>query len=149
MFETNLTRRQVLAGAGSLALAAVLHAPVARADTVDAARLAVLSALLAAVACGPAGGMTEEVASAYVDRFSAYYADADPYLRAYADEALDDIDATGIRLLDAPAALAEITTWAGEGGNPARAAAALDLTNLAFEEDEARQAGYALTRSGS
>jgi hypothetical protein len=147
MFEANLTRRQMLAGAGGLGLAALLHAPVARADVAEAARLATLTTLLAAVACGPAGGMTEEVASAYVARFSTYYADADPYFRVYADEALDDIDATGFRLLDPPAALAEITTWAAEGGNPVRAAAALDLTNLAFEEDEARQAGYALTRS--
>jgi len=147
MFDTSLTRRQLLIGAGGLGLAALLHAPVARADAVDAARLATLTTLLAAVACGPARGMTDQLAGAYVERFSAYYGEADPHFRAYADAALDDIDATGIRLLDGPAAFAEVEAWAAKGGAPARAAAALDLTNLAFEEDEARQAGYALTRS--
>src|SRR5215208_3902635 len=148
MFNTmDLTRRQLLVAAGGMSLAMLLHAPPARADAVDPARLVILTALLGAVACGPAGGMTDGLASAYVDRYSAYYTEADPHFRAYADAALDEIGATGIGLLDSPAALAEIHAWGEDGGHGARAAAALDLTNLSFEEDEARQAGYALTRT--
>jgi hypothetical protein len=144
---TDLTRRQLLIAAGGIGLAAFLQASPARSDTPDAARLATLAALLGAVACGPAAGMTDAVASAYVERFAASYAGADPHFRAYADGALDEIGATGIRLLDAPAGYAELQSWANDGRHAARAAAALDLTNLAFEDDDSRQAGYALTRS--
>jgi hypothetical protein len=143
--RADLTRRQLLVYAGGISLAVLLHAPP-RADAAETARLATLAALLSAVACGPAAGLTDGVASAYVDRYSTYYAEADPYFRTYADTALDEIAATDIALLDPPAALAAIRAW-GDGEHPARAAAALDLTNLVFEEDEARQVGYALTRS--
>jgi hypothetical protein len=143
----DLTRRQLLVAAGGLTLAALLHAPPVMADGADAERLATLAALLAAVACGPGGDMTDDVASAYVERYSVYRIEADPHFRAYADAALDEIDATGFGLLDPPAALAEIRCWAEEGRHAARAAAALDLTKLCFEEDEARQVGYAFSRS--
>jgi hypothetical protein len=143
----DLTRRQLLVVAGAMGLAALLHSPPS-ADASETTRLATLAALLAAVACGPAAGMTEGVISAYVDRYSAYYAEeADPYFCAYADAALDEIAATGIGLLDPPTALAEIGSWAEDGQHAARAAAALDLTKLVFEEHEAQQVGYALTRS--
>src|SRR5689334_7497288 len=91
--RTELTRRRFLLVAGGVGVAAFLRAaPSASADdTADAARLATLAALLSAVACGPAGGMTEGVVQAYVDRYAAYSADADPYFRSYADAALDDI----------------------------------------------------------
>jgi hypothetical protein len=141
----------LLVAAGALSLAAWVPATPVRADTAaddaDAARRATLAALLAAVACGPGGGMTDEVASAYVDRYSVYQTEADPHFRAYAGAALDEIGATGIGLLDPPAALAEIRSWAEDGKHAARAAAALDLTRLCFEEDEARQVGYAFSRS--
>ena len=147
--RTDVTRRQLLAIAGGMSLAAFLHAaPQAKAeDAADAARLATLATLLAAVACGPAAGMNDGVVNAYVESYSTYRADADPFFGTYADAALDEIAATGIAQLDPPAALAEIRAWADDGQHAARAAAALDLTNLVFEEDEARQAGYTLTRS--
>jgi hypothetical protein len=145
--KTDLTRRQLLVCAGGMSLAAfVHHAPGARAEeTADAARLATLAALLSAVACAPAAGMPDGVVHAYIERYSAYQAESDPYFRAYADAALDEIGATGIGLLDPPAALAEIRSWAEDGRYAHRAAAALDLTQLSFEEDEARQVGSALT----
>jgi hypothetical protein len=136
----------LLVYAGGVSLAVLLHAPP-RADAAETARLATLAALLSAVACGPAAGMSDGVASAYVDRYSAYYAEADPYFRTYADTALDEIATTDIGLLDPPAAFVAIRAWGEDGEHAARAAAALDLTNLVFEDDEARQAGYALTRS--
>ena len=145
--KTDLTRRHLLAYAGGLSLAALLHTtPNATADeAADAARLATLATLVSAVACGPAAGMTDGVVEAYVAGYAAYRAEADPYFLAYANAALDDIGATGIRLLDPPAALAEIRSWGEDGRHAERAAAALDLTHLAFEEDEVRQVGYALT----
>ena len=147
--KTDVTRRQLLAIAGGMSLAAFLHAaPPAKAeDTADAARLATLAALLSAVACGPAAGMNDGVVNAYVESYSTYRADADPFFAAYADAALDEIAATGIAQLDPPAALAELRTWADDGQNAPHAAAALDLTHLAFEEDEARQVGYVLSAS--
>jgi hypothetical protein len=144
---TDLTRRQLLVAAGGMSLAMLLHAPPARANAVDPARLATLTALLGAVACGPADGLTDDMASAYVGRFAAYHPEADPYFRAYADAALDEIGATDIGLLDSPAALEQLKAWAGDGRHAARAAAAVTLTTLAFEEVEAHQAGYALTGS--
>jgi hypothetical protein len=141
------TRRQLLVAVGGVSLAALLHVPPALADDPEPARLATLAALLAAVAYGPGGELTGDVAAAYVERYATYRDQADPYMRAYADASLDEIGATGITLLDPPAAFAAIRSWAEDGTHAARAAAALDLTKLSFEEDEARQAGYALTRS--
>ena len=141
-----LTRRQLLVGAGGMSLAILLRATRADAeDPADAARLATLATVLSAVACGPAAGMTDGVVAAYVDRYAAYHAEADPHFCAYADAALDDIGGTGIALLDPPAALAEIRSWAEDSRYTGRAASALDLAHLTFEEDEARQVGYALT----
>ena len=139
------TRRHLLVAAGGVGLAAVFHTPPARADDADSTRLATLAALLAAVACGPGGGMTDDIASAYLERYSAFREQADPYFVVYADASLDELGATGIALLDPPAALAAIRSWGEDGQHAARAAAALDLTRLCFEEDDARQAGYALS----
>lgn len=143
-----MTRRQLLAIAGGMSLAAFVHAaPQAKAeDTADAVRLATLATLLSAVACGPAAGMNDGVVNAYVESYSTYRADADPIFGTYADAALDEIAATGIAQLDPPAALAEIRAWA-DGQDAPRAAAALELTHLAFEEDDARQVGYVLSAS--
>jgi hypothetical protein len=145
--RTDTTRRQLLVAAGGVSLAALFYPPPVRADDADRARLATLTALFAAVACGPGGETTDDIASAYVERYAAFHEQADPHFRAHADAALDEIGATGIGLLDPPAALATIRSWGEDGQHAVRAAAALDLTRLCFEEDEARQAGYALSRS--
>ena len=147
-----MTRRQLLVAAGGLTVAALLRSSSARADddvagAAEAARLATLAALLAAVATGPAGGMNDAIAAAYVDGYRAYRADADPVYLAYADATLDEIGATGIGGLEPQAAFAELVAWSEEGRCAALAAAALDLTTLTFGEDEARQAGYSLSRS--
>lgn len=144
--NAGLTRRRLLVTVGGVTVAAFLCPSAVLADDDVAAapraeRPATLAALLAAVAAGPAGGMNDGVIAAYVERYSAYRAEADPVFVAYADAALDDIGATGIGRLEPPAALAQIRSWAEDGQHAARAAAALDLTRLAFEEDEARQAG--------
>lgn len=149
--STDITRRQLLAAAGGVSLAVLLHAPPARArgaeGGADGARLATLTALLAAMGCGPAAGMTPELAAVYVERYSAHMDAADPFLRAYAEAALDDLDRTGIAGREPAAAYAQLEAWARDGRHATRAAAALDLTNLPFDDDEARQAGYALVRS--
>lgn len=144
MFQT--TRRQLLITAGGVSVAALFRAPPVIAEDLDATRLATLTALLAAVACGP-GEFTGDVASAYVERYAAFHDQADPCFTAYADAALDEIGGTGVTMLDPPAAYAAIRSWGEDGQHAARAAAALDLTRLSFEEDEARQVGYALSRS--
>ena len=149
--RADVTRRQLLIAAGGLTVAALMHSSPARAEhdagAADAARLATLGALLAAVATGPAGGMNDAIAAAYVNGYRAYRADADPVFLAYADETLDEIGATGIGGLKPQAAFAELVAWSEDGRHAALASAALDLTQLAFGEDETRQAGYSLSRS--
>src|SRR3954447_4770003 len=150
--RADVTRRQLLVAAGGLTVVALLRPSRVCADedvagATEAARLATLAALVAAVAAGPAGGMDDAVAAAYVDRYRAYCADADPAFAAYANATLDEVGASGIGRLEPQAALAELVAWGKEGRGAGLAAAALDLTNLTFGEDEARQAGYALSRS--
>jgi hypothetical protein len=150
--RADVTRRQLLVAAGGLTVAALIRTSPARADhdaagAAEAARLATLAALLAAVATGPAGGMDDAIAAAYVTGYRAYRADADPLFLAYADATLDEIGATGIGALEPQAAYAELVAWSVDGRRAALAAAAVDLTQLAFGEDEARQAGYSLSRS--
>ena len=147
-----MTRRQLLVAAGGLTVVALLPPSRARADdgvagAADAVRFATLAALLAAVATGPAGGMDDAVAAAYVDRYRAYCAEADPVFVAYADATLDEVAATGIGGLEPQAAFAELVAWSEEGRRAGLAAAALGLTQLTFGEDEARQPGYSLSRS--
>jgi hypothetical protein len=147
-----VTRRQLLVAAGGLTVAVLLRPSRAHADddvagAADAARLTTLAALLAAVATGPAGGMDEALSAAYVDCYRAYRADADPVFVAYADATLDEVAATGIGGLEPQAALAELVAWSQDGRRAELAASALDLTHLSFGEDEARQAGYSLSRS--
>ena len=150
--RADVTRRQLLVAAGGLTVAALIRTSPARAEhdvagAADAARLATLGALLAAVATGPAGGMDDAIAAAYVTGYRAYRADADPVFLAYADATLDEIGATGIGGLAPQAAYAELLAWSEDGRRAALAAAALDLTQLTFGEDEARQAGYSFSRS--
>jgi hypothetical protein len=150
--RADVTRRQLLVAAGGLTVVALLRpSRVGAADDVagaaEAARFATLAALLAAVATGPADGMDDAIAAAYVDCYRTYCADADPVFVAYANATLDEVGATGIGGLEPQAALAELVAWGTEGRRAGLAAAALDLTNLTFGEDEARQAGYALSRS--
>jgi hypothetical protein len=147
-----VTRRQLLVAAGGLTVAVLLRPSRAHADddvvgAAEAARFTTLAALLAAVATGPAGGMDDALAAAYVDCYRAYRADADPVFVAYADATLDEVGATGIGALEPHAAMAELVTWSQDGRRAQLAASALDLTHLTFGEDEARQAGYSLSGS--
>jgi hypothetical protein len=150
--QADVTRRQLLVVAGGLTVAALLRASPVRADddvgdVADDRRLATLAVLVAAVAAGPAGGMNDDLIAVYVERYRTYRVAADPHFVAYADAALDDIGSTAIARLAPDEALGRIRSWGEDGQHAARAAAALDLTNLSFEEDEARQAGYSLSRS--
>ena len=146
--RADVTRRQLLIAAGGLTVAALIRTSPARAEhDVEAARLATLAALLAAVATGPARGMDDAIVAAYVAGYRAYHAEGDPVFLAYADATLDEIGATGIGGLEPQAAYAELVAWSTDGRRVALAAAALDLTQLTFGEDEARQAGYSLARS--
>ena len=150
--RADVTRRQLLVAAGGLTVAALIRSSSARAEhdvagAAEAARLATLAALLAAVATGPAGGMNDAIAAAYVAGYRAYHADGDPLFLAYADATLDQIGATGIGALEPQAAFAELVAWSEDGRRAALAAAALDLTQLSFGEDEARQTGYSLSGS--
>ena len=148
-----MTRRQLLVAAGGLTVAVLLRpSPALAGDdgvagAAEAARFTTLAALLAAVATGPAGGMDDPVAAAYVDGYRAYRADADPVFVAYADATLDEVMATGIVGLEPQDALAELVAWSKDGRRAGLAASALDLTHLTFGEDEARQAGYSLSGS--
>jgi hypothetical protein len=150
--RADVTRRQLLVAAGGLSVAALLYSSPARAEhdparAAEAARLATLAALLAAVATGPARGMDGPIAAAYVDRYRAYRTEADPVYLAYLDAALDEIGATGFGRLEPQAAYTELVAWSVDGRRARLAAAGLNLTQLAFDEDEARQVGFSLSRS--
>ena len=146
--KADLTRRQLFVAAGGMTVAPFLRTSPASADgdVGDARRLATLAALVAAAATGPAGGVNDDLVAADVERVRRFRSEADPFFPAYADAALDDINATGFGVLAPIEALAQIRGWGEDGQHAARAAAALDLTHLCFDEDEAKQAGYSVSR---
>ena len=138
-------------GAGFTVLAGryLLSPPVATGDegTLDARRAATLLSVVAAVSLGPAVGLGADERALYGDAFVAYYEAADSHFRGFADATLDDVEAAvpgGYSSLSAGDALTELTRWSTVDGRQSLAAGALVLSDMSFEEDESRQAGYAL-----
>lgn len=116
-------------------------------QTLDARRAGTLASVLAALSLGPAVGLRAEERTLYGDAFAAHYAAADPHFRSFADATLDDVEAAvpgGYSTLSAGDALAELTRWSTTNGRQPLAACALVLAGMSFEEDDARQVGYAL-----
>jgi hypothetical protein len=147
-----MTRRRMLQGTGAALLGAGLLGIAARQaaadDTaLDAPRAAALSALLAALAHGPAPGLDT---AAYRGAFDAYYAVAHEPFRRYADDGLDALSAETAFMLAPPAeAAALMQGWAAEPGHQLLVSRALELGSLSFdEEEEFRSAGLALVTGG-
>ena len=152
MTVNRMTRRRMLQGTGAALLGAGLLGIAARQaaadDTaLDATRAAALTALLAALARGPALGLDT---AAYADRFDAYYRVAHEPFRRYADDGLDALGAETAFMVAPPAeAVALMQDWAGEPGHQLMVSRALELGSLSFEEDESRSAGLALVPGGT
>jgi hypothetical protein len=118
----------------------------------DAPQTATLDTVLSALALGPAAGLGAAERAASLRHFAKRYTHADEHLRAYADAALDELEAGvpgGFSGLDAAAALAQLTAWHGDTTRAPLVASALTLAGLHPDgDDEARQAGFALTLAG-
>lgn len=151
MTAHRMTRRRMLQGTGAALLGAALlgtTAELASADTaLDASRAAALTALLAALAYGPA---PELDTVGYADDFGAYYAEAHAPFRRYADDGLDALAAeTAFMLAPPDEAAALMRGWAVEPDRQLLASRALELGSLSFEEDELKTAGLALVTGGA
>src|SRR5687767_6514710 len=95
MTAHRITRRRMLQGTGAALLGAGLFGTAARQASADPAaldpsRAAALTALLAALASGPA---PELDTAGYADDFGAYYAEAHAPFRRYVEDGLDELGA--------------------------------------------------------
>jgi hypothetical protein len=146
------TRRRMLQGTGAAVLGAGLLGVVARraeadATALDLARAAALTALLAALATGPA---PELDTAAYADDFGAYYAEAQAPFRRYVDDGLDALGAeTAFMAAPPDEAAVLMQAWAAEPGRQLLVSRALELGSLTFREDEFKTAGLALVTGGA
>jgi hypothetical protein len=152
MTAHRMTRRRMLQGTGAALLGAGLLGVAARQAAADSTalgpeRAAALTALLAALAHGPA---PELDTAAYADGFDDYYAVAHEPFRRYADNGLDALGADTAFMVATPAeAAALMQGWAAEPGRQQLVARALELGSLRFEEDEFKSAGLALVTGGT
>ena len=152
MTASRMTRRRMLQGTGAALLGVGLLGVAARQavadDTaLDPTRAAALTALLAALAYGPAPGLDTV---AYADDFDAYYAVAHEPFRRYADDGLDALGAETAFMIATPAEGAALMQgWAAEPGHQLLVSRALELGSLSFQEDELRTAGLALVTGGT
>src|SRR4051794_8191641 len=151
MTAHRMTRRRMLQGTGAALLGAGLLGVVAKqaaADdsALDPTRAAALTALLAALACGPAPTLDT---AAYADDFDAYYATAHVPFRRYVDDGLDAPGAeTAFMVADPADAVALMQDWALDPDRQLLVSRALELGSLTFEESELKQAGLALVTGG-
>ena len=151
MTASRMTRRRMLQGTGAALLGAGLLGVVAKraaADdsALDPTRAAALTALLAALAQGPAPGLDTV---AYADDFDAYYTVAPEPFRRYADDGLDALGAETAFMVAPPSdAAALMLDWAVEPDQQLLVSRALELGSLRFEEDEFRSVGLALVTGG-
>jgi hypothetical protein len=140
-----LTRREALQGAGASLLGLVLAGPAsAYADDgtgagLDPAHAATLTAVVAALAQGPAAGVDPD---AYTAGFTAFYRDSEPAFQHHAALALERL--APLAAMDAASAYAELQIMTLDPGRQLDAADALTLGGLSFEADDLRQAGYYL-----
>lgn len=152
MTASRLTRRRMLQSTGAAVLGAGLLGVVAKQaaadDTaLDLARAAALTALLAALAHGPAPALDT---AAYADDFDAFYAAAPQPFRRYADDGLDALGAEPRFMAAGPAeAAALMQDWAVEPDRQLLVSRALELGSLTFEESELKPAGLAIVTGGT
>jgi len=152
MTAHRITRRRMLQGTGAALLGAGLFGTAARQASADPAaldpsRAAALTALLAALASGPA---PELDTAGYADDFGAYYAEAHAPFRCYVADGLDELGAEPAFMLAPPdEAAALMQRWAAEPGHQLLASRALELGSLTFQEDELKTAGLALVTGGT
>jgi hypothetical protein len=152
MTTRRMTRRRMLQGTGAAILGAGLLGAAARQAEADSTalgpeRAAALTALLAALAHGPA---PELDTAAYAAGFDAHYAAAHEPFRRYVDDGLDALGTEPAFMVATPAEAATLMQgWAAEPGHQLLVSRALELGSLTFEEDEYRTAGLALATGGS
>ena len=152
MTAHRITRRRMLQGTGATLLGMGLLGTAARqasadATALDPSRAAALTALLAALANGPAPELDK---AGYADDFGAYYAEAHAPFRRYVEDGLDELGAEAAFMVAAPdEAAALMQRWAADPGRQPLAARALELGSLTFQEDELKTAGLALVTGGT
>jgi len=152
MTAHRMTRRRMLQGTGAALLGAGLLGAAAGqasadATALDASRAAALTALLAALAYGPA---PELDTARYAGDFGAFYAEAHAPFRRYVDDGLDALGAETAFMLATPdEAAALMQGWAAEPGRQLLASRALELGSLTFQEDELKTPGLALVTGGT
>jgi hypothetical protein len=152
MTAHRITRRRMLQGTGAALLGATLLGTAARqasadASALDPARAAALTALLAALAKGPA---PELDTAAYADDFDAFYGEAHAPFCRYVDDGLDALGAETAFMAAAPDEAAVLRQgWAAEPGRQLLVSRALELGSLTFQEDEFKTAGLALVTGGT
>jgi hypothetical protein len=140
------TRRQALLGAGAALFGIVLLGPrVAVAGepnpamALDPVRAATMTALIAALAVGPAAGVDPE---AYAADFAAFYAASEPPFRGLADGALDRL--TALTSMDPDAGLGALKAMAFDPARRLDVADGLTLAGLTFGDGERSRDGYFL-----
>ena len=151
MLQTHrCTRREALQGAGAaLAGFALLGPREAAAEEVraglelDAARAATMTALVAALAVGPARGIDPE---AYTADFAAFSAAGEPPVRALAEGALDRL--RPLAAMNPEAGLAALTAMAFDPARRLDVADGLALAGLTFDGRERGGADYFLATDG-
>ena len=152
MTAHRFTRRRMLQSTGAAILGAGLLGLTAKQAAADdtalgAARTAALTALLAALACGPAPALDT---AAYAEDFDAYYATAHEPFRRYVDDGLDALGAETAFMVAEPAEAATLMQgWAAEPDRQLLVSRALELGSLTFEECELKMAGLALVTGGT
>jgi hypothetical protein len=141
------TRRSALQGAGAAFVALALFGPrIADAEVVEhgtdlaPTRAATLTALVAALALGPAAGVDPD---AYTTEFAAYYATAEPAFRKLARGTLDRL--AGLAAMEPVDGLAALKTMAFDPARRLELADGLALAGLAFGRADGRGPGYYLT----
>ena len=141
------TRRRALQGAGAAFVALALFGPriadaeVVEPDTILApARAATLTALVAALALGPAAGVDPD---AYTPEFAAYYTAGEPAFRELADSALDRL--AGLAAVEPVAGLEALKAMAFDPTRRLDLADGLALAGLQFGRADGREPGYYLT----
>jgi hypothetical protein len=105
----------------------------------DPARAATMTALVAALAAGPAAGVDPD---AYTADFAAFYAASEPPFRGLADGALDRL--APLAEMGPVAGLAALEAMTFDPARRLDVADGLTLAGLTFGSEERGEAGYVL-----
>jgi hypothetical protein len=140
------TRRRALQGAGAAFIGLALFGPrIAAADVIEhgtdlaPARAATLTAIVAALALGPAAGVDPD---AYTTDFAVYYAAGEPAFRELAEGALDHL--APLASMEPETGLATLKAMTFDPASQLDVADGLMLAGLTFGLEQRGGAGYFL-----